>query len=154
MPDVDTAVHELLDKIEKFGWTFIGVGAGEGEPSFTYTCGLTDKYGHPELVIIGLPPRQAQIVLEEMCAKVRDGYTYFPLEYRDVLANQVPVQLVSVSAERLAARFRFAHLVHSNPLITVRAMQVVWPDKESHFPWDAEFRLPAYAQPIWGDRPA
>lgn len=52
---------QIQETIEKYGLQIIGVG-GQGQPSFSYTIGLTAKFGY-ELLVCGLPSHIAHSVL-------------------------------------------------------------------------------------------
>src|SRR5262245_53047126 len=49
----------------------------EGEPDFAYTTGLWKNYGHPELIIVGVPRDNAHSILNAMGRDIRDGVRSF-----------------------------------------------------------------------------
>ena len=54
--------NTINDTIEMYGAQLMGVAE---DPSFTYTIGLTPKFG-AELLIIGLSPRYAHVILNDI----------------------------------------------------------------------------------------
>jgi hypothetical protein len=69
----DEFLFDLHGKIERYGWTCVAVEAGHDNPSWAYTIGLSDRFDHPELVMVGLPPPDAYWVLGQVARHVRDG---------------------------------------------------------------------------------
>ena len=57
------------DNIEKYGVAIMGVG---DNPSFSYTIGLVEPFGF-EIITVGLPPRIAQIILNDIHKSMKEG---------------------------------------------------------------------------------
>lgn len=53
---------QTMAAIDRYGWLVQYVEAGEGQPSFAYTVGLTGV-GLPEVLVVGLPPHMAHALL-------------------------------------------------------------------------------------------
>ena len=43
----------MLLRLETHGWYVIKVGVGDGESAFAYSLGLSERFGHPELILFG-----------------------------------------------------------------------------------------------------
>jgi hypothetical protein len=132
---------DLLRKIDAFGWTVIGVSAPVGDvPSapFAYTIGLS-RLGVPELFVSGLPSRVAGSILNDLGRLAKGGTSLRSGRLDDVLANDVPLELrpfdESRAQEFLGQLIWFTDTFADGIMPSV--MQVVWPDKNGHFPWDA-----------------
>ena len=61
---------DLKRKVERWGFTCVAV---EGSPPWVYTIGLGGRFGHPELVVVGLHPREAHSVIDEAVRLLRGG---------------------------------------------------------------------------------
>ena len=68
-------VHE---RIERFGFTMVGVEANPDHPSWLYTVGLVEHHDHPELSALGMPVRFAHAVLDELSHRVMGGQSFQP----------------------------------------------------------------------------
>jgi len=68
---------ELVELIDRHGWAVRHVGAGDqpGEAAFSYTVGLT-AFGHPEMVVVGMPFEHSQGFLNLVGSLVKDGRTF------------------------------------------------------------------------------
>lgn len=59
----DDGDRKLLSDIHEFGWHVVNVPGDERAPAWCFTVGLQHSYGHPELVIVGLPLDTGHAVL-------------------------------------------------------------------------------------------
>jgi Domain of unknown function (DUF4262) len=144
--------HNLLALLAKqdrditaVGWAVTGVLPHGDEAPYAYTIGLTALTA-PELVITGLHHDIAHALLNDMAARAHhDGERW---RHHDRVAD-------------LLAGFDAAVINGTaNDLITpgtanarygaqrVRLQQIVWPDPDSRFPWDAGYRYPPTTQPL------
>lgn len=71
-------IHTRYDGlIAEHGWMVqhIGGGPADGTP-WSYTIGLSHGFDHPELVVVGLRPQPAVVLLNDLGRRVRDGETF------------------------------------------------------------------------------
>jgi hypothetical protein len=88
------ADHAVRGEIERYGWAMPYVAGGTLPASFAYTAGLQLR-GLPELVVSGLPPEQAWLVLDDVAGRATAGLELadgtvvvdLPLGLRAVLAT-------------------------------------------------------------------
>ena len=98
-------LEETDDRIERFGFTMVGVEADPDHPPWIYTIGLVEACDHPELAMLGIPIELAAGVISELATRVLDGDVVTPGD--DVLFAGVPFHVGPVD-ERLWAGDRFA----------------------------------------------
>jgi hypothetical protein len=102
--------------------------------TFAYTVGLFGL-GHPELVILSVPPGTACGVLNELGARIRAGanlisgqlLTFDDWPHRVVAAEMPNPGEILFTANRHYQR---------PPEASVPAFQLVYDDKSGRFPWD------------------
>lgn len=139
---------ELLALIERYGWAIRHVmGDPEsGAAPFSYTVGLT-SLDHPELIATGLPFEVAQSFLNSAGLLVKEGAILTNGLVTDALTESGTVTFMTATdVSGLAAVGEvYGQEAH--------ALQLVWPDSSSHYPWDAGYNNPRSAQPLLGDRP-
>lgn len=63
--DGETLARSLRTRIDKFGFTVLGVSGEDHSPSFVYSIGMASKH-HFELFISGFPPEIAKDVFTEL----------------------------------------------------------------------------------------
>jgi hypothetical protein len=67
-----TADLAVREEIERYGWAMPYVAGATLPTSFAYTAGLQLR-GLPELVVSGLPPEQAWLVLDDVAGRATAG---------------------------------------------------------------------------------
>jgi len=147
----DAQITEYMERVRtivaEHGWMIQAVGADDDEPQFCYTVGLSD-YDHPEFVLCGLPFEVSAHLLNDLGERVRGAIKFTDGTVVDDLLQNYPVYLMEVTepAERLTVACAYAE----GP---VKALQVVWPDNESRFPWDPGYPEQYKVVPVLGIAP-
>ena len=145
-PESDASVAvELECHLREVGWTMVSGKLPGGEP-YLYSVGLS-RWGHPEVVVTGLPTELSQALLTRIAQRYRrDGVVRKVGEkYRDL--SLAVMTGLAVEAAGLA-HLRVAASVMGEDF---KAVQIVWPDRAGHFPWeagaDATLRQPLLGPP-------
>lgn len=131
---------------DHFGRTQRGAERDEPrQPPFAYTVGLFG-IGHPELAIVGVDPKTAASVLNDVSARVRDGHDFVPGELLtfDGWTHRVTVEAVPNPGEIVFAANRFYERPRE---YSVPLLQLTYDDERGRFPWDAGCAEPAGVQP-------
>jgi len=126
-------LDDLRAKIDAYGWAVRNVTDADPAKCLSYTVGLT-AYGHPEVVMTGLPPEVGTAFLNIVGEiVVRDGGRLTAGEATTELAEgrAMPVIAVSDKSELTAVEAIYGD---------VPALQVVWTDSRGQLPWE-----PGYA---------
>lgn len=140
-------VATAYDRIDKGGWSAIGVLGDETGPPFAYTAGLTE-HGRPELIITGLEPGQACRILNRAARLAVADRTFLDEPYLDDVVRppyRLAVLPVVATGDMHVARLLFGP--------DFQALQLVWPDDAGNFPWDSGYTCPRDAQPLSGVPP-
>jgi Domain of unknown function (DUF4262) len=136
---------ELRATMLKHGWAVQYVES-ERMP-FAYTIGLT-RYGLPELLATGLPPRRAARVLNALGRRAANGDRPAPGAQIALPAGPL-VEMVEV--EHPDVYLIFAGAMFGDE---VTALQAVWVDSCGRWPWTAKFDDGRGTQPVLGVRAA
>lgn len=143
---------ELIGKIEKYGFTLVGVFDPEGnEPGFVYTIGLTER-GWPEVIMIGnIHPMIAEQFLSEMIAnwgkaeKVIMGDNLDLIQFQDKSVH--PIRVIDVNQNKAEQKYA-CRAKHLYPDRDVKYVQALIPDRFGRFPDEPEYDQSKQAQPI------
>lgn len=133
----------LRAKVLKRGWAVQCVE--DDRRPFAYTIGLT-KAGFPELLVTGLPPLKALRILNSVA------------DYMVHEVEPAPGDTITLPGDWFAEFVKVteptAHLTFAEALCgpDIRALQVVWTDREGHSPWCSEFNRAGPRQPVLGVR--
>lgn len=136
----EEALDGLHDKIKRFGWAIQYVEPSPGNPGWGYTIGLIERLHHPELVVVGLDPRQTALLLHDFVSRINDGERFGGQSLAS-LPNRSVVRFVPVHPTQFAA-----------------GVMAQWNNVyDTYGPFDLEQRalqmLPCGAQGLWHSRP-
>jgi hypothetical protein len=95
----DDVQHDLHQVEERFGWAVQWV---EAPRPWVYTIGLADRYGHPELVLVGVDIALSMTVLNALGVMVATGEELRP-GATDVVVGEMELTFGSVHPVHLAA---------------------------------------------------
>ncbi|MEV8127867.1 DUF4262 domain-containing protein [Streptomyces sp. NPDC085944] len=126
---------KIREDIAREGWSWIWVFDPDGKLSpFAYTIGFAATFGHPEIVVAGLPEGASEGVLSSAHAELESGAIFSDGSVSDGVLEAFAVRFRSVS-------------VSAQPDVLVQAtefyggrefevLQLCWPDKDGNFPGD------------------
>lgn len=147
----DEYLNHILELIHEYGWAVQGVGAGDGEPTFSYTVGLHGK-GAPEFILFGLPFEIAQPILNDLAKRAANGTRFEHGQVLDDVLRGYPAMLLEVgdTTEHLTVANRIAE-----PTLPIggqiKAWQVAYPDRDGLWPWEHGSRVAG--MPVLGSLP-
>ena len=139
-------LDRVASEIETLGWHVTVV---EDTPRYAHTTGLTKSFAHPEILVIGLPVSSIAEVVHEAARQVAAGARFRDEETSSTIFDGLSaafraVPLVSVLDYCAAARAYYD--------FPPDVLQLVWPDAQGRWPWDANadavYRL---QQPVLAD---
>jgi hypothetical protein len=83
-PDV-----KVLEDIQRVGWHVTGVFARKDEdgPEWAFSVGLFHSFGHPEVIIFGLPLERCVDIVNVIGKEVKAGKRFEPGYYADILQD-------------------------------------------------------------------
>lgn len=125
---------ELIAVIQRYGLAVVPIIGSE--PQMTFTIGLKHSYGHPELIIFGLAPRVAHLILNRCGAVIKENGPLEAGRTYDDFANLPTIFRHANPAKIQPHVFRCAEFYGGEQ---PPFLQVVWPDPASRFPWDKGF---------------
>ncbi len=131
--------EKLLADVKEYGCHILNV-AGDGRSDFSYSVGLYANFGHPEIVIIGLPSGTAMSLINAVRDRAASGAPVADGTMSDGLVRGYPVAFVRVEQEHFVDRFGFANWFYRSLAPGgFPVLQLVWPDRQGLFPWHAAF---------------
>lgn len=132
----DDGDRKLLADVHKYGWHILKVPEDNVGPGFCFSVGLYYTYGHPELLVMGLPLDVGHKALNSAGARIAHGEVFHARDrYTDLLEN-FSCSFVPISRDRHEDYLGYAKWFYRDLGTPFPALQLVWPDKEGHLPWD------------------
>ena len=132
----------LIDQIAEYGWFCLTVAGGEeGEPQFSYTIGLWETLGTPELIVFGLESKLSYWMLADMIDRLKAGERLVDgarisglLVDHDCVARAVHPSQIRVKYLNSAIWYRRFRTGDE----AVEAFQLFWPGvPDGLFPWES-----------------
>jgi hypothetical protein len=144
-----------LRHIEEVGVSILHVAQGSNPdtPGWSYTIGLWHKYQLPEVIVVGLDYKLAQIMLNNLHISIRDEEKTYAdgTAATDILAGYVcffkTVKRDSYGDWFAADRWFYAGA-------DFPAVQLLWPNTSNVYPWESEADdFLRWSQPILSELP-
>lgn len=127
--DLPQALRTTLDHIEKHGCSVLYV---QGDPTsrFSYTVGVFDTCGQPEIITVGLIEKTAHIALNAAVKLLRAGVDLTQGRYKE-LVGEVECKFAPVDPKWLRHVMGRADWYYPSDEIPV--LQLIYPDLNNHF---------------------
>ncbi len=143
----DDDERRVLADIERFGCHIIGVLEDDEGPSFSYSIGLYQTFGQPEVIIFGLEPNVGITIINDISSKMKEGKKVEDWhEYDDFLEGY------SVCFRQFDERFYRNYLGYAlwyYQGTEFPVLQCVWPDSQHRYPWHPDYPSALHArQPV------
>lgn len=132
----ENIVTKIRSDVQRFGWHCLSVHPREGETGsrFTYTIGLSETFGHPEIMIFGLDNKVSHEILSDCVEMIRNVTTFrADVEYPDVIGDDYKVMFKAARRDCLPEYFGAAVRFYNDQ--DFRGLVMFWPDKQYCFPW-------------------
>ena len=141
---LNDADANTISNVEQFGCSVIQVKHSGASPGWSYTVGVYDTSGKPEIITVGLRERTALVLLNEAAKRLREGVDLTQGRYRDMV-GEVECEFRPVDPKWVKHLMGCALWYYDWQDFPV--LQAVYPDFENHFPEEDGFDE-RYAQPL------
>jgi len=128
--------ERTVGHIEEFGCSVVSVKKTKYGLGWSYTIGVFDTCGKPEIITVGLPPETAHFALNEAARLSREGIDLTNGRHRGVIGD-VECEFRPVAPKWVAQLMGWALWYYGGSDFSV--LQAVYPDLENRFPEDEEF---------------
>jgi len=123
--------------LEEWGWFVMKVFTTDSEPAFAYSLGLYERFKHPEIILFGLDLDVMHRLINDAAEQIRQGERYeVGRRYDDLLAGY-GCEFRQVDSKHCRRLLTYAFWYYKGSAFP--ALQLIWPDPEGRFPWDAGF---------------
>ena len=144
--------RELLARIARHDYTMISVREEWARdrswvaPGFVYSVGLWSFRRVPEVIVVGAPVRHAVELIEKYVELTKAGQRYKPGGPYPDFAPDFGMMVEQVAPALYPQWFSSAFDFY--PGGDFPALQLLWPDRESRWPWDARWSRHNVPQPV------
>jgi len=127
----------ILESIAESGVHVEHVATDDG-PGFSFTVGLWETFGQPEVLVFGLEDEVAQDLLDEIADQADEGKTFVVDSSHDGLLQHYPARFLAVPKGFYREFLGVAVWAYEGDDFPV--VQLVWPDKQGRWPWEQGVR--------------
>lgn len=130
----------IAAQVEKKGWHTLHMVDSSGERNgYSYSIGFEKSFRHPEIIVFGLQPATAQLVLADMATLLRKGQRFDPyVRLANLFGADLEVEFRPVRDDAFARYLPGAVSFYGAPF---RAWVMLWPDKAGRLPGEAGCRV-------------
>lgn len=136
-PEPEEGEQKALADIETYGLHIINVMEEGDLPPFSYSIGIEQSLGMPELIVVGLRHEVAQAAINECYRQMQDGAQVVPgARIVGLLGGEFECVIGDVSPQHLKAYMGWALWLYKDK--NFRAHQIIFPSTAGVFPWEPE----------------
>ena len=124
----------VISNIAEFGWHAVNIIEDDDHPPWTYTIGLYESYGFPELIIFGRSRATAHHALNTVATALEGNHPPDLNAATVDLIPGIPCLFRKVSTRYYQDYVGFARWFYRKrdfPLY-----QIIWPNHDNLYPWD------------------
>ena len=141
------ADEQVLADVAKYGWLVFKVLEKHESPGWAFSVGLYENFNHPEVVVFGLNDDLLGSVINSIGEDVRNGKTFAIDGLYPNLIDTYSCTFKSVNQVWYYDFLGYANWFYKGQ--DYPALQCIWPDRNSQFPWEPEFNPNwIWAQPL------
>lgn len=139
---------EANDTIHESGCLITHIPEDSYLPGYSFTTGLFQQFGHPEIVCFGLNMDTAQNLLNTLKDYVEDGEVFeVDKIYNNKLIKGFDITFVKVDPVFYKSYLGYTRWFYKSDDFPV--MQLVWPDSNNRFPWAKNYQKQlVFTQPL------
>ncbi len=136
--------ERTIANIETFGCEVVQVKQNGAGPGWSYTLGVYDTCGKPEVIAVGLYENTAHFLLNEAANRLRNGIDLAAGRHRNMV-GEVECEFRLVDPKWVKHLMGWALWYYEGAYFPV--LQAVYPDRENRFPEEPGFDV-AFQQPL------
>lgn len=128
---------KVLTDIQAVGWHVVGVFPREHEegPHWAFSVGLSYSFGHPEMILLGLPLQSCMSVLNVIGTEIKAGMRYEPgHNYSGILQEPYRCTFKEVHPNHYRNYVVYALWFYGDDAFPL--VQCFWLDKEGRSTWE------------------
>jgi hypothetical protein len=135
--DKETKARIIAD-IEQYGCHLALLEPDNYLPAFAYSIGLFKKFKHPDIICFGLQIEVLGAVLNQARDLVKLGERLIPGRLYAEFLEGYSVQFLEVDKAYYQNYVGYGAWFYDRSF-DFPLLQLVWPDKQHHFPWEKDF---------------
>ena len=129
----------LIGNVRRHGCHIMMIAGGAQIPEYVFSVGLFLNYRQAEIVIFGLDPDNACIIINDIRDRAAAGQKYIDGDVSDDILLNHKVCFVGVPLPLYDTYLGTAIWFYRKLPRPFPCLQLVWPDREGRFPWESGY---------------
>lgn len=140
-------IKQTNNHINEYGLSVVRIFATDYNPSFAYSVGLKETYGHPEIICFGLKIGVLHQIINDVAEIIKiEGNIDAEKEYENIFKDS-KAGFLKVDKRNIPDYFGAAINYYGNE--DFECLQLIWTDRNNKFPWEKGFEIEfEYLQPL------
>ncbi|MXQ10445.1 DUF4262 domain-containing protein [Microvirga makkahensis] len=130
---IDDYVRKARAIVRQYGWMVQGVLPNEGQPSYSYSVGLSKHSRHPEIFLVGFHPDVARSLINVTGGHVKAGLRFDHPMLSDQIIEGCPAAFRPVTRKSCVRHSSAGRAILGRAFDGV---QLFLPDAAGVFPWE------------------
>ena len=131
--------RKLLSDVVEYGWHIPHIFADESGPCYSFSVGFYLKFGHPEILLMGLSQPIAHNFINLIGGFLMTGRVFRPKECTEELAQGFACSFVPILVDHYQQYLGYDIWFYRSLKQPFPALQLEWPDKQGRFPWESNY---------------
>jgi hypothetical protein len=136
--ELNPSKQHVLEGIEKHGWSVMNVQDSSGKPGWSYTIGLFETYGHPEVIICGMEVDNRQRILNWIGNNAQKKNPFIADQEHDWVLDGYKCWSKPVEKKWYSHLIGFARWFYGYDNDKFPCLQAIYPDNAGTYPWQEE----------------
>jgi hypothetical protein len=142
--DLSARDESTIANVETCGCEVVQIEKNSAGPGWSFTVGVYDTCGKPEIITVGLRPKTAHFLLNEAAHRLRAGVDLATGRHREIV-GEVECEFRPVDPKWVRHLMGWAIWYYGGDEFPV--LQAIYPDRENRFPDEPGFDK-AFEQPL------
>lgn len=131
---MDRIMKKVCNDVEEYGCSVLHIFEGNNTPCFTYSIGITEKTGQPEMIVTGLRHDLAHFIVNEYNRRIKEGEQFVEGKYYSDFIGGFDVTFREVDKSTLTNYTCRATEYYGSK--NYRVLQMIFPSTSGLWPWD------------------
>jgi hypothetical protein len=138
---LDAEEKDAIEKIETYGWMVMNIKDEPGKSGWSYTIGMYETYGHPEIIIFGMSVDSRHSILNWIGKNIKEGKPFAAEQEHDWVLTEYGCWSKPVQKRWYYSLLGWARWFYQtkDQQDNFPCVQALWPDKHGKYPWDSEY---------------
>lgn len=135
----DEPDRKLLSDVQQYGWHVLKILGDETGPEYCFSVGLYYSFGHPEILVMGLPTQAGHQLINLAATQIADGKVFKPAERVNGLLEGFSCSFITIDISHYQEYLGYGIWFYRQLKQPFPAIQLVWPDKQGRLPWESSY---------------